>query len=263
MSLGMIVFAGALVAGATGAFFSDSETSNANVFTAGSIDLSIGSHYSSQYNGSGQLDLLTDNNGRTLFTFNDLKPGDEGTVAFDLQVSSNDAYVCAMTESMSSNDNGIVDPEADAGDVTDGAGNGELQNYLQFATFADLDNDGVYDQGTEPVNVNQYGGDSNGFTNAEIAGANWVPVADPTTPNTWLTTGSMTANTPYSAGMLYCFGNFTTTGSLDTTQVTGCDGGTMGQYNDAQTDSASGSITFSAVQTRNNGGFTCDSLNDQ
>ncbi len=42
-SLGMIVFVAAVVVGGTGAFFSDSETSEANVFTAGALDLTIDS----------------------------------------------------------------------------------------------------------------------------------------------------------------------------------------------------------------------------
>ncbi len=47
LSLGMIVFVGALAAGATGAFFSDTETSTGNTFAAGSLDLRIDSvaHY--------------------------------------------------------------------------------------------------------------------------------------------------------------------------------------------------------------------------
>ncbi|MES2966749.1 MAG: TasA family protein, partial [Patescibacteria group bacterium] len=48
-SVGMIVFIGALVAGGTGAFFSDTETSTANVFTAGAIDLKVDNE--SYYNG--------------------------------------------------------------------------------------------------------------------------------------------------------------------------------------------------------------------
>lgn len=48
-SIGMIVFVGALVVGGTGAFFSDTETSTGNVFTAGAIDLRIDSV--SHYNG--------------------------------------------------------------------------------------------------------------------------------------------------------------------------------------------------------------------
>ncbi|USN87796.1 MAG: hypothetical protein H6779_05370 [Candidatus Nomurabacteria bacterium] len=42
-SLGMIVFVGAVVVGGTGAFFSDTETSTGNVFTAGAIDLKVDS----------------------------------------------------------------------------------------------------------------------------------------------------------------------------------------------------------------------------
>ncbi len=49
LSLGMIVFVGALAAGATGAFFSDTETSTGNTFAAGSLDLRIDSV--SHYNG--------------------------------------------------------------------------------------------------------------------------------------------------------------------------------------------------------------------
>jgi len=47
ISLGMIAFVGAVVVGATGAFFSDTETSTGNVFTAGAIDLKVDSqaHY--------------------------------------------------------------------------------------------------------------------------------------------------------------------------------------------------------------------------
>ncbi len=41
LSLGAIAFTAALAAGATGAFFTDTETSTGNVFTAGSIVLSV------------------------------------------------------------------------------------------------------------------------------------------------------------------------------------------------------------------------------
>lgn len=48
-SLGMIVFVAAIAASSTGAFFSDTETSTGNTFTAGDIDLQIDSV--SHYNG--------------------------------------------------------------------------------------------------------------------------------------------------------------------------------------------------------------------
>ncbi len=42
-SLGVVVFVAAIVAGGTGAFFSDTETSTDNIFTAGALDLKVDS----------------------------------------------------------------------------------------------------------------------------------------------------------------------------------------------------------------------------
>lgn len=50
LSLGVIAIVGAVVWGGTGAFFSDTETSANNVFTAGSIDLKV-DHTKQTYNG--------------------------------------------------------------------------------------------------------------------------------------------------------------------------------------------------------------------
>lgn len=242
----------AVVGSATYAFFSDVETSNNNTFTAGSINLSIDSQFSSNGNANGSpisLAPSSDNDGRTLYTFTDLKPGDFGRGSFGLNVTSNESYVCAMTTIDSKPDNGIVDPEGDAGDVTDGTNSGELQNFLQFATFADSNGNGQYD-GSEPLNVNQYnGGDGNGFTAVEMSAAGWIPVADPSTPNTWLTIGSLDPGPVYHAGFMYCFGNFDTNGV--------CSISMNSNDNIAQTDGINGSLIFQAVQTRNNGDFLC------
>jgi len=48
-SVGVLALVGALVLGATGAFFSDTETSTGNTFTAGAIDLGVDN--TSYYNG--------------------------------------------------------------------------------------------------------------------------------------------------------------------------------------------------------------------
>ncbi|HVV39238.1 MAG TPA: hypothetical protein VHD31_02830 [Candidatus Paceibacterota bacterium] len=50
-SLGTIIFVGAVATASTGAFFSDTETSAGNIFTAGSIDLKV-DHSLSTYNGN-------------------------------------------------------------------------------------------------------------------------------------------------------------------------------------------------------------------
>ncbi len=249
----LVVLAVAVAVGnATYSFFSDSETSNNNTFTAGSIDLSISSQFSSNGNANTSpisLAPSSDNNGRALYTFTDLKPGDFGRGSFGLNVTSNESYACARTIIDATPDNGIVDPEGDAGDATDGTNAGELQNFLQFATFADLNGNGQYDGG-EPLNVNQYnGGDSNGFTVTEMEAAGWVPVADTSSPNTWLTIGSLAPGPVYHAGFMYCFGNFDTNGVCSMTMSS--------NDNIAQTDGISGSLEFQAVQTRNNEGFLC------
>lgn len=255
-SLLMITAVAAIVIGGTIAYFSDTETSTNNTFTAGEIDLSLGSQFNSVGNANGgpaTNGMLTDNNGRTLFTFNDLKPGDKGTATFHMSVNSNDAYACAKTTTGSYDEHDLIDPEEEASDATTGAGNGELQKYLQFATFADLNKNDAFDAG-EPINVGQYGGDSNGLSPAEVTAAGWVAVADSSSPNTWLTTDKLVTGQTYNAGMLYCFGNFDLNGAC--TAV-------AGDQNDAQTDSVSGSIEFFAVQTRNNLNFTCASKNPQ
>ena len=250
-SVGMIIFAGAVTAGATGAFFSDSETSNANSFTAGSVDLSIGSRFSSTSNGNGQFALETDNAGRTLYTFTDLKPGDSGQGAFDLMGSSNEAFLCAKQTFTLMPENDRIETEVEAGDLSDGDQNGELQSYLQFAIYSDENENGVFDSG-EPLNVNGDLGDGNGFTSAEIAAAGWISAADPTAPNTWLIDSSILPGESYSAGFMYCFGDFDSTGACIMP---------AGDQNDAQTDGLVGSIEFQAVQSRNNSSFTCSSLN--
>ena len=100
MSLGVIVAVGAIVAGATGAFFSDSETSVGNTFTAGDIDLQIDNEsYAIDYNIPGYDNPvgalvasthtsweLTDLTIEKFFDFVDLKPGDMGEDTISIHV---------------------------------------------------------------------------------------------------------------------------------------------------------------------------------
>ena len=63
LSLGVIAVVGVVVAGATGAFYNDTETSTGNIFTAGSIDLKV-DHLKQTYNGvdckTCDVDILSD-----------------------------------------------------------------------------------------------------------------------------------------------------------------------------------------------------------
>lgn len=129
-SLGMIVFVAAIAISATGAFFSDTETSTGNTFTAGSVTLAING-LSHTYNGNpGNQPTFTQNG--FSFALADLKPLDNGTVNYNLTNGSNQAYICAAVVETGNADNGVNDPESDAGDTTDGTGNGELGQFLSF-----------------------------------------------------------------------------------------------------------------------------------
>jgi len=98
-SLGVIVFVGAAVAGATGAFFSDTESSVGNVFTAGSVDLvleTLAHEYQGNPTPTGDIPVFTPT-GFT-FTLNDLKPLDWGAITYGLKNEENPAKVCVLVE---------------------------------------------------------------------------------------------------------------------------------------------------------------------
>ena len=147
--VGMLVFVAAIVAGGTGAFFSDTETSTGNVFTAGAIDLTVDSqqHYNGmvcvlntqtteptndywwqpesgytpvvgQYPAAGSVCdgtwAATNLGAQKFWNFLDVKPGDEGENTISLHVDSNDAYACVDVTITKNDDVTCVDPENEA-----------------------------------------------------------------------------------------------------------------------------------------------------
>ena len=109
----MILFVGVVVVGATGAFFSDTETSKGNTFTAGAIDLTIDNEsyaidftipgFSGTPDGSLVASpntswSLNDLTGQVFFNFVDLKPGDVGEDTISIHVNNNDAWMCMATQ---------------------------------------------------------------------------------------------------------------------------------------------------------------------
>src|SRR3989344_2886761 len=143
LSLSVLVFVGAVVVGGTSAFFSDEETSTGNTFTAGEIDLKVDntSYYNGEFNPSTSWELV-DLTVEKFFDFGDLKPCDWGEDTISLHVGSNDSWVCGEVTLTSDDDNGITEPEGEDGDITDGAGNGELADAVDFLWWAD-DGDNV------------------------------------------------------------------------------------------------------------------------
>jgi len=152
ISLSLIAAVAAIVIGGTVAFFSDTETSTGNVFNAGAVDLKIGNtSYVLDYNipgynsPTGEMVLsqantwgLDEFEGKLFFNFVDLKPGDIGEDTISIHVNDNDAWVCMAVDITATPENVLTDPEIKAGDLT--PDEGELQNYLHFAFWADNGN---------------------------------------------------------------------------------------------------------------------------
>ena len=150
ISMSIIGAVAAVAVGATTAFFSDTETSTGNTFTAGSIDLKVDSncHY---YNivdfdgdepiyrdlgcgqvgtngvGVGQWDETDLQDGiHKFFSFADIKPGDKGEDTISLHVYDNDAWgkiVMGLTNDL---DNSCTEPEGEAEPLCEDDNDGEL-----------------------------------------------------------------------------------------------------------------------------------------
>lgn len=227
LSLGLIAIVAAVSISATGAFFSDTETSTANVFTAGAIDLKIDSK--GTYNGqpvtsaTWQLKDLVPTSDK-FFNFGDIKPGDTGENSISIHVINNDAWVCAAVTNLQSDDNGLTEPESKV-DATDGSGNGELDEEMVWKIWRD---DG---------------------TGGGVAGDNIQNGTEPT-----LASGNPVA------GVLALYDSTTGTGPLTgaTTAYIGVNWELPGvSGNKTQTDSLSADFSFYAVQSRNNMQFKC------
>ncbi len=272
MSFGAIVFVTALSLGATGAFFSDVETSSGNTFTAGSIDLKIDNEsYVTDLNGrlvaspstSWELNDLT---GQLFFNFNDVKPGDVGEDTISLHVKDNNAWICAATRVTDDNDSTYSEPEL-ADDLTVSTSSpattdGELAENLEFAFWAD-DGDNVLET-DEVAKIFAAGTVSSLNTQGQIA------LAD-SQNNVW----ANATGTPVSAlatlyvGKAWCFGDLSANAvSQDGQGKTGTNGplqrgtgvscnGASSLNNAAQTDVVKGDLEFYAVQSRNNAEFQC------
>ena len=272
ISLSMIAAVAAIAVGATTAFFSDTETSTGNTFTAGAIDLGVDN--TSYLNGALNpgttwgLDFDIDNtefpgdnletpeveNGyslpivRQFFNFIDLKPGDLGEDTISLHVNNNDSYLCADVTLTSTLDNSSTEPEMDDGDTLWTIDNtGELQNYVKFVWWAD-DGDNVLETDENPIHENV------------PLGTGTVALAD-SDQNIWGDNGPLPGGSDRFIGKAWCFGQLTLE-PVDEGVSPIVDGGVRcngeNVNNLSQTDSMSADIAFRAVQSRNNPNFVCN-----
>src|SRR3989344_4694856 len=302
LSLSMIAVVGVVVLGATGAFFSDTETSTCNTFTAGAIDLKVDNH--SWYNGlectlggvwadpNGNAvgdpyleDLvgepcessweLSDLNGHLFFNFEDLKPGDWEEDTISLHVNNNDAWMCSTLAITSNDDNSSTEPELAEPDEDEdedlNVWDGELAEALNFIFWAD-DGDNVLESDESVVlsgtpadlieNGDEYGEDGWSQT-FPIADANFSIFGD----------GPVAGDTTVYIGKAFCFGNLeqypvyqgTVQGPVDHDPAVDPGFTCSGQLvnNITQTDGITGDLSFMAVQSRNNEAFTCDPSDEE
>ena len=116
----------ALAVGATVAQFSDTETSNGNTFTAGNLDLTV--------DGNNGVNTVK-------WTVGSLRPGNQPKGTFNLANTGSLAGYLDLTNILvTSHENVIIEPETEAGDVTDPEG--ELEDVLNLRLFIDLNCDG-------------------------------------------------------------------------------------------------------------------------
>lgn len=261
LTIGLVGGAGFAV---TRAFFSDTEVSAGNTFTAGELDLKIDN--TSYLNGQAYLGStwaladLDDNNGPAagkylFFNFNDLKPDDEGEDTISLHVA-NDAYACMSIAKTEDDDETCTEPEL-ADDPTCNEEDtdlldGELGGLLNFIFWNDdgdnvlEDNETVFKQGTAASLF-----DGTTWTLADSASNIWTGVAGP-----------IPAGQTYNIGKSWCFGTLTpnpVAAGQGVSPIIGsgvnCDGTVLN--NASQTDKFMANIEFTAVQSRSNPNFLC------
>jgi hypothetical protein len=264
LSITSIIFASAILAGGTGAFLNNANSSTGNTFASGIIDLKVDneSYITDEFgklvyspSTSWTLSPLA---GKLFFNFPDIKPGDIGEDTISLHVNNNNAWACMNVKITATPENGQTGPE-DLVDPTGSSNGGELQKYLRFVFWAD-DGDNVYERGEKIF--------KKGLAKDIFDGKNWT-IAD-ASGNIWSSykKDPILANSVKYIGKAWCFGKLTetpvtqdgkgktgTNGPLVRGTGISCDGKDVG--NIVQSDGIKADISFIVEQSRNNSEFSC------
>ena len=145
LSVSIIAAVAAVVFGVTTAFFSDTETSTGNTFTAGKLDLTVWS----EGHATGSTCTLVkavDSDG-AIFNCTDVKPGDSGESTVHFKLDNNPAWGCVLMSGLTQTEGECTEPEkaAEGGDCGSNS-DGELAKHLQFKVWLD---DGNGNPGTK------------------------------------------------------------------------------------------------------------------
>ncbi|MEK7565943.1 MAG: TasA family protein [Patescibacteria group bacterium] len=133
LSLIVLALAGSVAIGATRAYFSDTETSTGNTFSAGTLDLNL---------DSGNTNVVK-------FTVSNKAPGDTGTGTWTIKnVGTVNGFLDVQPITLSDDDNNCNEPEAAVPDATCGSvGGGDLSANMNVDLFVDANNNTIYDVG--------------------------------------------------------------------------------------------------------------------
>lgn len=292
LSLAILVFAGSVVAGGTGAFFSDEERSDGNLFTAGSIDLKVDSE--AHYNGmicedvdqseeievyewhadgvifaddddvpvnnypqpgdscDGTWELTDIGPGYTFFSYEDLKPGDHGENTISLHVFENDAWACAVIDNMVDYENGCTEPEGEP-EGTDATCSGDIGTPMSGAGDGELSSELHFFAWADDGNNEWAGPNDEPILFGNVEG----PASDILGGTAYeLFAPGLNNDAVLSADDVEYIGLYWCYGEISTVgNVLSCDGSSVD--NTTQTDGLTADIMFYVEQARNNPGFTC------
>ena len=251
----------AITAGATSSYFSDTEKSEGNTLSAGKLDLKIDntSYLNCKYNEATSWLTYADLTNELFFNFSDLKPGDEGEDTISLHVFNNDAWACFNITVTGTPENNCLESELEAGDLDCGEEDGELQDELEFAFWAD-DGDNVYEDNEKlffgPKALSEFEGSP--ITLADKNKSVFDNVG---------TDGQLIGDDEYYyIGKVWCFGDLILDPlppGIGTPEQRGsagfnCDG--TGGTNLSQSDGVVGTVSFYIEQYRNNPDFQCNGI---
>jgi predicted ribosomally synthesized peptide with SipW-like signal peptide len=130
----------AAVGSATWAYFNDTEVSQNNIITAGTLDLQV---------GTSDPCLESINIGS-------LQPGDSGNAA-DWTIANRGNTSGTLKVAVSAvvdYENTRTEPEEAAGDTTGGSTEGELSSFVKIALWLDINRSGVWDSGDKYLRSN-------------------------------------------------------------------------------------------------------------
>ena len=266
LSIATVAVVGAVVAGATGAWFTNTEISTGNTFTAGTIDLKVDNEsYITNNEGILALNIKTSwgetdlNKGQLFFDFADLKPGDVGEDTISLHVKNNDAWACLSINVTDTPENGQTEPEALL-DSTDGDNSGELQNELKFVFWKDDGDNVLEDDEVGSIFWNK--------TIQDISDGGTIALAD-SQGGVLQSKAPLNGGETYNIGKAWCQGDLeiipvdqdgkgktSENGPLDRGTGIACNGASITDA--SQTDGVVADVNFSVVQSRNNENFMCN-----